>query len=35
MTMLTTLSWLHFVFLGALVATVAWMLWLARIHDRG
>jgi hypothetical protein len=32
---MTTLYALHFVFLGALAATVAWLLWLARVHDRG
>jgi hypothetical protein len=30
-----TLYWLHFVFLAALVAAVAALVWLARIYDRG
>jgi hypothetical protein len=32
---MTTLYWLHFVFLAALVAAVACLVWLARVHDRG
>jgi hypothetical protein len=31
------MSWLygaHFVFLAALVASVGWLLFLARVHDR-
>lgn len=32
---MSTLYWLHFVFLLALVAALACLFWLARIHDRG
>ena len=32
---MSTLYWLHFVFLLALVAALACLCWLARIHDRG
>jgi hypothetical protein len=32
---MTTLYWLHFVFLAALAASVAALYWLARVHDRG
>jgi len=32
---MTTLYWLHFVFLAALVAAVACLFGLARLHDRG
>ena len=32
---MTTLYWLHFVFLGTLVAAVAVLFWLARLYDRG
>jgi len=32
---MTTLYVLHFVLLAALVSAVAWLFWLARIHDRG
>ena len=28
------LYWLHFLFLGALAASVVWLTWLARVHDR-
>jgi hypothetical protein len=28
------LYWLHFGFLAALVSTVGWLAWLARVHDR-
>jgi hypothetical protein len=31
---MTLLYWLHFVFLAALVATVAWLGYLAWVHDR-
>jgi len=27
-------NWLDFVFLGALVSTVVWLLLLARVYDR-
>jgi hypothetical protein len=30
----TTLYWLHFVFLAALVAAVVCLFWLARVNDR-
>jgi len=29
----TALYWLHFVFLCALLAAVAWLLFLARVND--
>ena len=32
---MTTVYWLHFVFLAALAGAVAWLFWLARIYDRG
>ncbi len=32
---MTTLYTLHFVLLAALVGAVAWLVWLARIYDRG
>jgi hypothetical protein len=32
---MATLYWLHFVFLAALAASVLWLFWLARVHDRG
>ena len=32
---MTTLYWLHFGFLAALVAAVAGLFWLAWVHDRG
>jgi hypothetical protein len=32
---MTTLYWLHFVFLGGLVAGVVLLFWLASVHDRG
>jgi len=32
---MTTLYWLHFVFLGMFVAAVAALFWLARLYDRG
>src|SRR5207248_4098453 len=32
---MTTIYTLHFVLLAALVGAVAWLVWLARIHDRG
>jgi hypothetical protein len=32
---MTALYWLHFVFLAALAGAVAWLVWLARVHDRG
>ena len=32
---MTTLYWLHFGFLGALAAAVAFLFWLARQSDRG
>jgi hypothetical protein len=32
---MTTLYWLHFVFLAAFVAALACLVWLARVHDRG
>ena len=32
---MSTLYWLHFVFLAALVAAVAGLVWLARVYDRG
>lgn len=32
---MTTLYWLHFVFLAALAGAVACLFWLARVHDRG
>jgi hypothetical protein len=32
---MTALYQLHFVFLAALTATVAGLVWLARVHDRG
>ena len=32
---MTTLYWLHFGFLAALVGAVAALFWLARVHDRG
>jgi hypothetical protein len=31
----TLLYWLHFVFLAALAATLATLMWLARLYDRG
>jgi hypothetical protein len=31
----TTLYWLHFIFLAALAGAVACLFWLARVHDRG
>ena len=31
---MTLLYWLHFLFLGALAVSVAWLAWLARVHDR-
>jgi hypothetical protein len=30
----TLLYWLHFVFLAALAASAAWLIVLARVHDR-
>jgi hypothetical protein len=30
---MTWLYWLHFVFLGALVAALGWLLFLARVND--
>ena len=32
---MTTLYWLHFVFLAALVAALVGLVWLARTYDRG
>jgi len=32
---MTTLYWLHFLFLAALVAGVVCLFWLARVNDRG
>lgn len=32
---MTTLYWLHFVFLAALVTGLACLFWLARVNDRG
>jgi hypothetical protein len=32
---MTTLYWLHFLFLGMLVAAAAGLFWLARLYDRG
>ena len=32
---MTTLYWLHFVFLAAFAAGLACLFWLARLHDRG
>lgn len=32
---MTTLYWLHFAFLGALVGAVGLLFWLARLYDRG
>jgi len=32
---MTILYWLHFVFLGTLVAAAAILFWLARLYDRG
>ena len=32
---MTARYWSHFLFLAALVAAVASLFWLARIHDRG
>jgi hypothetical protein len=32
---MTTLYFLHFVFLAALGGAVAWLFWLARVQDRG
>jgi hypothetical protein len=32
---MTTLYFLHFAFLAALAGAVAWLFWLARVHDRG
>jgi hypothetical protein len=32
---MTTLYWLHFVFLGTLVAAAVVLFWLARLYDRG
>jgi hypothetical protein len=32
---MTTLYWLHFVWLAAVALTVAGLFWLARVHDRG
>jgi hypothetical protein len=31
---MTLLYWLHFLFLAALAASVAWLGYLARVHDR-
>jgi hypothetical protein len=31
---MTVLYWLHFVFLAALAGSVAWLGYLARVHDR-
>lgn len=28
------LYWLHFVFGALVVASVVWLTWLARVHDR-
>jgi len=30
---MTLLYWLHFVYLFALIAALAWLLFLARVHD--
>jgi hypothetical protein len=30
---MTWLYWLHFVFLSALVATLGWLVYLARVND--
>jgi hypothetical protein len=30
----TWLYWSHFVLLAALVASAAWLIFLARVHDR-
>jgi hypothetical protein len=35
MTLLSALYQLHFVFLAALAAAFGWLVWLARVHDRG
>lgn len=32
---MTTLYWLHFVFLAALVGGVVCLFWLAWVYDRG
>jgi hypothetical protein len=32
---MSALYWLHFVYLAALVAALAGLFWLARVHDRG
>ena len=32
---MTTLYWLHFVYLAALVAALGCLFWLARVYDRG
>ena len=32
---MTTLYWLHFVFLEAFAGGLACLFWLARLHDRG
>lgn len=32
---MTVLYYLHFVFLAALVASAACLVWLARVYDRG
>jgi len=32
---MTTLYWLHFLFLAILVGALGCLFWLARIHDRG
>lgn len=32
---MTSLYWLHFAFLAALVAALGCLVWLARVHDRG
>ena len=31
---MSLLYWLHFVFLAALAASVVWLGYLARVHDR-
>ena len=32
---MTLLYWLHFLLVTALGGAVAWLFWLARLHDRG
>ena len=32
---MTTLYWLHFVFLAVLAGALGCLFWLARVHDRG